>query len=83
MRCFTKFYSWDCSVRLHYEVIISTDLNFSREYSGQISSLRNFTGSKFVLVTSQLCLLWFHVNFCMSCDISFVFFENAVERSRN
>ena len=26
MRCFAKFYSWDCSVKLHYEVIISTDL---------------------------------------------------------
>ena len=26
MRCFPKFYSWDCFVRLHYEVIISTDV---------------------------------------------------------
>ena len=30
---------------------------FFSEYSGQISSLRDFTGSKFVLVTSQLHLL--------------------------
>ena len=26
MRCFPKFYSWDCFVRLHYEVIIFTDV---------------------------------------------------------
>ena len=32
--------------------------------------LRNFTGLKFVLVTTQLCLLWFGVNFCMSYDFS-------------
>ena len=30
---------------------------FFREYSGQISPLRNFTGSKFVLVTSQSYVL--------------------------
>ena len=47
---------------------------FFREYSGQISALRNFTGSKFVLVTSQFCLLWFGMNFCMSYDFSSCFF---------
>ena len=26
MRCFPKLYSWDCFVRLQYEVIISTDV---------------------------------------------------------
>ena len=30
--------------------------DFFREYSGQISPLRSFTGSKFVLVMSQLYL---------------------------
>ena len=35
--------------------------------------LRNFTESKFVLVTSQSCLLWFGVNFCMSHDFSSYF----------
>ena len=34
------------------------------------SPLRNFTELKFVLVTSQLCLLRFGVNFCMSYDFS-------------
>ena len=70
MRCFPKFYSWDCFVRLHYEVIIVYRRHFFREYSGQISPLRNFTELKFVLVMSQLCLLRFGVNFCMSCDFS-------------
>ena len=70
MRCFPKFYSWDCFIRLHYEVIIFSLTYIFCEYSGQISPLRNFTGSKFVLVTSQLCLLWFGVNFCMSHDFS-------------
>ena len=51
----------------------STDVSF-REYSGQISPLRYFSGLKFVLVTSQLCLLWFDVNFCMTCDFSSCFF---------
>ena len=49
MRCFPKFYSRDCFVRLHYEVIIYY--------------LRNFTWSKFMLVMSQSCLLWFGVSF--------------------
>ena len=45
--------------------------------SGQITLLRNFTGSKFVLVTSQLCLLWFvflHViRFLFLFDLTIVF----------
>ena len=56
MRCFPKFYLWDCFVRLHNEVIIFHGRIFFREYSGQISPLRNFTKLKFVLVTSQLYL---------------------------
>ena len=38
--------------------------------SRQISPLRNFVTyeSKFVLVTSELCLLRFGVNFCKSYD---------------
>ena len=51
MRCFPKFYSRDCFVRLHYEVIIVYRRNFFREYSGQISPLRNFTGSMALLTT--------------------------------
>ena len=35
-----------------------------------ILELRNFTELKFVLVTSQLCLLRFGLNFCMSYDFS-------------
>ena len=69
MRCFPKFYSWDCFVRLQYEVIIFYRRSF-REYSGQIAPSRNFTESKFILVASQLCLLWFGVNFCVSYDFS-------------
>ena len=44
--------------------------HFFGEYSGQISPLCNFTELKFVLVTSQLCLLRFGVNFCVSYDFS-------------
>ena len=29
MRCFPKFFSWDCFVRLHYEVIVFYWRNFS------------------------------------------------------
>ena len=51
MRYFPKFYSWDCFVRFNFLLTY-----FVREYSGQISSLNNFTGLKLVLVTSQLYL---------------------------
>ena len=57
MRCFPKFDSWDCFVRLHYEVIVFP--------------LRNFTELKFVFVTSQSCLLRFGVNF--ACHVTSLF----------
>ena len=45
-------------MRLHDEVIIFYRRNFFREYSGQIFPLCNFTGLKFVIVTSQLTVVW-------------------------
>ena len=73
MRCFPKFYSWGCFVKLRYEVIISADVTSLVKLCLLWFDV-NFCMSYDFSLTSQSCLQWFGVSFCMSYDFSFCFF---------